>query len=696
MGLYFKTNKDKLKKGLLLLGICLLAYTCNKGDDNSPIIPQKYTLSITASEGGNVSTSGGAYNENASVSVTATPAQGYEFSGWTGTTLTGNPITIKVRSNQTLTANFIRSKYTLTIDTVGSGEVAQQIVNSARETTEYESGKTIRLTATPQSDFLFYDWEYLPNDLIENSYENPLELVMDRSKTVTATFEEKLPLINPDNTDKNNTIGKWKIRKKRPGSQSSTSARLVDCEINEIIFRTDNSFTIITETSTITGQYSIDSETSISLNQGETNIGSLTGIILTENYISFNIDLAGVCNEQLEADKDPTYDEATDPIAPSNTGSSTLASKPCTIETELTSDNVNQTISIGESIQDILIAVTVGSTCTETLSVSSSNLPEGLTVSLDNNQITISGTPSSNSVGTFDYDIMLSIASPTIIVSGQIIVEQITTQTNLNQGGGGTDTSGTNTSTTTSGTTARNCQLEFNSTATDGGMTVGETISRDARYFSTGIRYTDNPGSNSENCPTNLDFFNAIQVDVNGLPPGVFGDWDPATQIIVVFGTPESSSIGTHNVEMTATYGSQSISHNFTLTVEAAATSTDTGTTTSTTTSDTSSAETYTINVTASSSSDYTLSGSDRNGSVSGADPSVTVRLGDTLNFAVNASGHPFYLKTVQEIGTDNLISGVSGNGATNGTVSWTPTAAGTYYYQCSLHNAMYGTITVD
>ena len=692
MGLYFKTNKDKLKKGLLLLGICLLAYTCNKGDDNSPIIPQKYTLSITASEGGNVSTSGGAYNENASVSVTATPAQGYEFSGWTGTTLTGNPITIKVRSNQTLTANFIRSKYTLTIDTVGSGEVAQQIVNSARETTEYESGKTIRLTATPQSDFLFYDWEYLPNDLIENSYENPLELVMDRSKTVTATFEEKLPLINPDNTDKNNTIGKWKIRKKRPGSQSSTSARLVDCEINEIIFRTDNSFTIITETSTITGQYSIDSETSISLNQGETNIGSLTGIILTENYISFNIDMAGVCNEQLEADKDPTYDEATDPIAPSNTGSSTLASKPCTIETELTSDNVNQTISIGESIQDILIAVTVGSTCTETLSVSSSNLPEGLTVSLDNNQITISGTPSSNSVGTFDYDIMLSIASPTIIVSGQIIVEQITTQTNLNQGGGGTDTSGTNTSTTTSGTTARNCQLEFNSTATDGGMTVGETISRDARYFSTGIRYTDNPGSNSENCPTNLDFFSAIQVDVNGLPPGVFGDWDPATQIIVVFGTPESSSIGTHNVEMTATYGSQSISHNFTLTVEAAATSTDTGTTTS----DTSSAETYTINVTASSSSDYTLSGSDRNGSVSGADPSVTVRLGDTLNFAVNASGHPFYLKTVQEIGTDNLISGVSGNGATNGTVSWTPTAAGTYYYQCSLHNAMYGTITVD
>ena len=695
MTLHFKTNTDKFDKVLLVLSICLLAYSCNKADDNSPKIPQKYTLSVSASEGGNVSTSGGMYNENTSVSITASPVQGYEFSSWTGTSLTGNSISVKVTSNQTIIANFVRSKYTLTVDTVGSGQVAQQVVNSARETTEYESGNTIRLTASPQSDFLFYDWEYLLNDVSENTYENPLELIMDQSKTVTATFEEKLPLINPENTDKNNTIGKWKIRKKRPGSQSSTSARAVECQVNEIIFRTDNSFTIITETSTITGQYSIDSENSISLNQGETNIGRLTDIILTQNYFSFNIELIGVCNEKLEADRDPTYDEATDPIAPSNTESSTISSRPCTIETELTSDNINQTISVGDSIQDILIAVTVGSTCTETLSVSSSNLPEGVLVSLDNNQITISGTPSSNSVGTFDYDIMLSVASPTIIVSGQIIVEQVVSQTNQNEGGGVNNTSGTNTSTTTSETTARNCQLEFTFTATNGAMTVSETISIDARYFSTGIRYTDNSGFDSENCQTNLDFFDDVQVDVNGLPSGVFADWDPSTQTIVVFGTPESSSLGTHDIEMIATYGSQSISHRFKLTVETR-TSTNTGTTTSTTSSNTFSAETYTINVTASNFSDYNLSGFDRNGNVSGADPSVTVRVGDTLNFAVNATQHPFYLKTVQETGTDNLISGATGNGATIGTVSWIPTASGTYYYQCSIHNAMYGTITVN
>lgn len=275
---------------------------------------------------------------------------------------------------------------------------------------------------------------------------------MDSSKTVTATFEERLPIVNPDNTDKNNTVGKWKIRKNRPGSQRLLSARAVDCKVNEIIFRSDNSFTIITETSTITGQYTIDSETSISLNQGGATIGRLSDIILTESFISFNIELTDVCDEQLDADKDPTYNESEDPIAPSNTGSqttetgsSTLVSGPCTIETEITSDNANQTISLGDPIQDIIIDITVGSTCTETLSVSSSNLPEGVTVSLDNNQITVAGSPISNSNGTqitFDYDIMLNVASPTSIISGTIRVENDTsTETNPNQGGGGTDNS---------------------------------------------------------------------------------------------------------------------------------------------------------------------------------------------------------------------------------------------------------------
>jgi len=109
---------------------------------------------------------------------------------------------------------------------------------------------------------------------------------------------------------------------------------------------------------------------------------------------------------------------------------------------------------------------------------------------------------------------------------------------------------------------------------------------------------------------------------------------------------------------------------------------------------------TYNITTTAPSTAYYTINGTDRNGSVSGNNAGVTINVGDTINF--NLSGvsgiHPFYLKTVQGFGVANQVStpAATGQGSTgNGTVSWTPNTAGTYYYQCSNHNGMNGTITV-
>ena len=745
-----------MKKLLLLIVFCLVAYNCSKGEDNTQIAPIKYTITVSASDGGSISTSGGNYTENTSVSIIATPKQGYEFSGWTGTSLSGNSISVKVTSNLTITADFTRSIYTLTIGSVGSGEVTQQIVNSGRGE-DYESGKTIRLKAKASSEFLFYDWEQLNNNLSEYNYENPLEVIMDGSKTVTATFEERLPIVNPDNTDKN-TVGKWKIRKNRPGSQRPSSVRAVDCEVNEIIFRSDNSFTIITETSTIKGKYTIDSETSISLNQGETNIGRLTNIILTESFISFNIELTGVCDEQLDADKDPTYDESTDPNSPSNsgsqtteTGSSTLLSGPCKIETEITSDNANQTVSLGDPIQDIVIQVTVGSTCTETLSVSSSNLPEGVTVSLDNNQITVAGTPIFNSNGTqinFNYDIMLNVASPTSIISGIITVENnTTTETNPNQGGGGTDTSGTATSTNAdttppiiSITGSATLSLTVGKTYIDAGATAIDDVDGDitSNIVVTSSVDTSTPGayavayiiSDAAGNPSSISRLVNVLAATSSNDTGSTSSTtssDTTNPVITLIGVnPQVINVGDSYIELggfgiddidgdisnlmeidnstidTSIPGNYIVSYNIkdaagnlaktvfrTVTVNIT-TNSDTTTTTATT------EESYTINVTAFNVSDYTLSGSDRNGSISGTDPSITINVGDILNFAVDASGHPFYLKTVQGTGTDNLISEASGNGATNGTVSWTPATAGTYYYQCSLHNGMYGTITIN
>ena len=104
----------------------------------------------------------------------------------------------------------------------------------------------------------------------------------------------------------------------------------------------------------------------------------------------------------------------------------------------------------------------------------------------------------------------------------------------------------------------------------------------------------------------------------------------------------------------------------------------------------------------------YNVVGTDRNGEVSGLNPTITVNEEDTLIFNVNASGHPFYL-VWQHGGSSNQVGGGNGTntasnqGTVNGTVTWVtdvgdgdalPTGE-LFYYQCGNHANMYGTIKV-
>lgn len=104
----------------------------------------------------------------------------------------------------------------------------------------------------------------------------------------------------------------------------------------------------------------------------------------------------------------------------------------------------------------------------------------------------------------------------------------------------------------------------------------------------------------------------------------------------------------------------------------------------------------YTITVTNSGNS-YNLSGTDRNGAVSGSQPALAFNDGDNVQFNVNsatASAHPFYIKTQQGAGLANQVNDVSGQGSE--TLQWTIDGTGTYYYQCRIHGAMNNTITVS
>jgi len=120
----------------------------------------KFTLAVAASEGGSVDISGGTYNENSNVSITASPAQGYVFSGWTGNASgSTNPLSISMTGNKDITASFIRLQYSLGVNTIGSGTVSQVLVELAEKNTDYDSGSTVCLTATPETGWLFYKWE---------------------------------------------------------------------------------------------------------------------------------------------------------------------------------------------------------------------------------------------------------------------------------------------------------------------------------------------------------------------------------------------------------------------------------------------------------------------------------------------------------------------------------------------------------
>ncbi|MDB4033754.1 hypothetical protein N9468_05240, partial [Flavobacteriaceae bacterium] len=150
-----------MKKLFFLLSIFTIVLSCSSDETSTPVTPPpapiaKYTITLTAGEGGTVSTTGGEYEAGQTVSVTATPQGEYVFTSWSDGNINATR-TIIVSSNSTLTANFEKRKYALTVNFEGEGEVLEEIVNAGR-TTEYDSGATVKLTAQAAAEWVFIGW----------------------------------------------------------------------------------------------------------------------------------------------------------------------------------------------------------------------------------------------------------------------------------------------------------------------------------------------------------------------------------------------------------------------------------------------------------------------------------------------------------------------------------------------------------
>jgi len=375
---------------------------------------------------------------------------------------------------------------------------------------------------------------------------------------------------------------------------------------------------------------------------------------------------------------------STAPLFPPLTSSISETIIDCKVDAVLSSASGtdNQKLQEGQSMVDLTYDISTTSGCSQTLILSSNGLPSGVTASLSNNIVTIGGTPSNGEIGLFNFTFFLESGFSGEQVEGSIIIESGQTQSPPAD----SDTSSSNNQTANACT----INVSFTSDNADQSILEGESIvDMVGQIITTGCDQTANIST------------------VTNLPNGVTATLNGNT--LTVAGTPTSGTVGTFPYTIIIQSGTASEVLDGTIIInqntqsQTSQTQSDTTQNNSGTNSDTGSTSptvpqgnTYDINVTASSSSNYTLSGSDRNGSVSGNDPVITIASGDTINFNVNSPGHPFYIQTAAGVGAVNLVSGVSNNGTSSGGISWSPTSTGTFFYQCSLHAGMYGTIIVQ
>jgi hypothetical protein len=175
-----------MKKGLSIyisffLILPLLFLACSEEDE-----PELFNLSVTATLGGSVSTSGGSFERGQQVTLTATPEADYVFMNWSGAINgTSNPITVNMIRNMSIMANFEIRKYPLTVNIEGEGAVEEAIISTGK-TTDYSLGTKVRLTANPMEGWEFLGWtgDY-------EGEENPIEISVNQATSVTAHFEKK-------------------------------------------------------------------------------------------------------------------------------------------------------------------------------------------------------------------------------------------------------------------------------------------------------------------------------------------------------------------------------------------------------------------------------------------------------------------------------------------------------------------------
>lgn len=135
------------------------------------------------------------------VVVTATPGNGYEFRGWAGDfpedSQLVNPLILPMDASKSLGALIAPILRTLTLSLVGGGTgtivtnpTGLQIDNPLES--KYNNGTTVQLTATADAGSVFRGWS--GNVPQGSELDNPMSVLLDRDRVISARFEPALDL----------------------------------------------------------------------------------------------------------------------------------------------------------------------------------------------------------------------------------------------------------------------------------------------------------------------------------------------------------------------------------------------------------------------------------------------------------------------------------------------------------------------
>ena len=122
------------------------------------------------------------------VTLTAKPAAGYSFTGWSGACTGTGTCTVTMDAARSVTANFQLPPYALTVSKIGTGTVTSTPagINCGPTCTyNFPYLTSVTLTATPAQGYKFLFW----SGACEGNYTTTCTVTMDAAKSATANFD---------------------------------------------------------------------------------------------------------------------------------------------------------------------------------------------------------------------------------------------------------------------------------------------------------------------------------------------------------------------------------------------------------------------------------------------------------------------------------------------------------------------------